>query len=95
MLTKQDFINYMEKTYNFSDGLLFGFKDVGDICQFFITVEPIFGDDWAVHSDEYWEWCSANLTGKTFCFFSDSDNKVEWWGFTNEQDIMWWKLKWA
>jgi len=44
---------------------------------------------------EYWDWCNNNLKGQLLCYLSDSEELEEWWGFTEESDIIWWKLKWG
>ena len=46
---------------------------------------------------EYWTWCNANLRGQARCYMQNEEegNCWEWWGFTDQQDVVLWMLKWA
>jgi hypothetical protein len=59
--------------------------------EWFVCVEPI-----GVHrfKSSYYDWCNKTLKGPVRCYSSDSDDKKEWWGFTNKEDIVLWMLKW-
>lgn len=61
-------------------------------CQWFVCVEPL-----QIHSDQagYFDWCHDMLEGRVCCYYSDTDNRKEWWGFTCKEDLVLWKLKWA
>ena len=48
-----------------------------------------------VAKDNYWSWCRANLKGEVRCFYLDSDNDRECWGFTRYDDIPLWILRWG
>lgn len=61
-------------------------------CEWFVCVPPV-----EVHSfkEDYWSWCNENLAGAVRCFSSDSDNLREWWGFTDQADMVLWTLRWS
>ena len=42
----------------------------------------------------YWDWCNQNMKGKLLCYWSNSEQQEEWWGFTNQSDIVFWTLGW-
>ena len=67
-----------------------------DQCVHFVCVRPL-NIDWGgdVEYNEYWAWCGEQLAGYVRCFSSNDRNQEEWWGFTDESDIMLWVLKWA
>lgn len=49
---------------------------------------------------QYWKWCNEKLKSTLACYYSDSDNKEEYWGFSGheqvvQQDILLWLLKWS
>lgn len=66
-------------------------EESGSPSQWFVCVNPI-----GVHrfKFDYYAWCNKTLKGRVRCYSSDSDNKKEWWGFTNKEDIVLWTLKW-
>lgn len=92
VLTRKEFSEYFNK-------LGHGLGDSGSIlweadrgyprCQYFISVKPISMPS----SDEYWDWCEKNLKGHVRCFSSNCE--IEYWGFTDKNDILWWLLKWS
>lgn len=43
---------------------------------------------------DYWSWCDANLKGMVRCYMLDEQADAEWWGFTNQEDLLIWMLKW-
>ena len=64
-------------------------------CQWFICIKPVWMREGA--KEEYWKWCNENLTGKVLCYSSSgSDREIqeEWWGFSDKQDLTWWRLRW-
>lgn len=66
-----------------------------DTCEYFICVgpvRPVWDDD---DAGLFWDWNEENLQGHVRCFSSNSRDREEWWGFTDESDIMLWILKWA
>lgn len=53
----------------------------------FVCIKPIpLEDDW-------FTWIEENCDGKVMCF--SSNEKEEWWGFTNRDDIFLFLLRWA
>lgn len=66
-------------------------EDTKEPSNWFVCVEPI---EVSRFKRAYWDWCNSTLTGKVRCYSSDTDNKKEWWGFTNQEDIVIWTLKW-
>ena len=59
--------------------------------SWFVCVKPIGAHRFKW---EYWNWCNTTLRGQVRCYSSDPDDKKEWWGFTNKDDIVVWTLKW-
>jgi hypothetical protein len=57
--------------------------------QYFIKIEPI-----SFSKSNFWRWCYQNLKGQVRCFSSSIDSREEWWGFTDQSDIVWFSLKW-
>lgn len=66
--------------------------DAGGPSQWFVCVEPLGVNGYKF---EYYNWCTTTLKGRVRCYSSDSDDKKEWWGFTDKQDIVLWTLKWT
>jgi hypothetical protein len=62
-------------------------------CQYFVCVKPIVFDGWEKHT--YWDWVNTTLQGDVTCYSSDDRERQEWWGFTKEEDVPIWILKWA
>lgn len=60
--------------------------------QWFICVSPITP---AIKKRraEYLHWCQRNLAGSVLCFSGGAAE--EWWGFTEETDILLWTLRWC
>lgn len=56
--------------------------------KWFVCVRPIGA------SPKYWDWCKKNLKGHVLCYASDPTEGMEWWGFTEQEDVAWWMLKW-
>jgi len=67
-------------------------RDLATTPQWFLLLSHSVGVN-TYGKAEYWEWCHKNMRGKTRCY-SSSDTE-EWWGFTNQDDIMLWVLRWA
>lgn len=61
----------------------------------FICVTPIRVLNPLRNKTLFWEWCRDHLQGKVFCYSCDTINGEEWWGFTDESDIVLWVLKWT
>lgn len=62
----------------------------------FVNVRPVTeGKGYTGLPKDYWPWCKTNLRGRVLGYYSDRDNQIEWWGFTNKDDILLWTLKWA
>lgn len=59
--------------------------------EWFVCVKPL-----RVHQfkSDYYGWCRSALSGLVRCYSSDTDNQKEWWGFTQHEDIVLWKLRW-
>ncbi len=70
-------------------------------CTHFVMVKPLpfflryHRDGRGNAKGEYWNWVKQYCNGEVFCFLSNSDDKIEWWGFTDELDINWWLLRWS
>lgn len=67
--------------------------------QWFVCVAPVCdrtkGKNYTGTPADYWTWCREKLQGRVLGYYSDRDNGIEWWGFTNQDDILLWTLKWA
>jgi hypothetical protein len=61
-------------------------------CEYFVCVDPIWDDP--IVKRDYWKWVEHTLKGDVICFSSDKRERSEWWGFTHEEDILIWSLKW-
>ncbi len=61
-------------------------------CEWFVCVKPLS----AIRTSKelFWDWCEENLKGQCRCFSSDFMRRSEWWGFTHEEDVPIWMLKW-
>ena len=71
-------------------------ETVGPVhCEWFVETRTF--SDWNTYDQMqgYWDWCISTLTGDVRCFSVDTDNNLEWWGFTDYTDIAIWLLKWA
>lgn len=64
------------------------------LCGWFVIVKQLRLSKKGTKSD-YWLWCSENLQGYVRCFWSDSENDQECWGFTDYNDICLWMLRWS
>jgi hypothetical protein len=62
--------------------------DLGEECQYFLFI-PVM-QRW--NKNDFWEWSDKLLIGKTRCFMRGDSGEV--WGFTNEDDISMFLLKW-
>lgn len=60
-------------------------------CEWFVCIRPLGVQHF---KKQYWAWCDENLVGTCRCFSSSVEGPEEWWGFTNEDDIALWMLKW-
>lgn len=65
------------------------------IPEWFVCVYPIKIGETRQDCQDFWDWCADNLSGKLLCYMSDTDDQEEWWGFTNQKDIVLWMLRWA
>ena len=66
-------------------------------CQYFVLAEGRRRryQTWSELHDEYWTWCTETLAGDVRCFWANNESGEEWWGFTEQDDIPIWILKWA
>jgi len=97
VLTRPEFIDYFRNLDHRIDGTdplcPLWIPEEGHItCHWFVRVSPL-----GIHKFKwkYYDWCNRALQGKVRCFSSSSEEQEEWWGFTHEQDITAWILKWA
>lgn len=94
------------KWLNLRDKRLGGKNCVAWSCEpkkhpslWFVNVRPIAMQsdntrNWDLHR-EYWNWCSKNVNGRILGYYCDTDNQIEWWGFTHKEDILPWLLRWS
>lgn len=68
------------------------------ICSEWFVCCPVIGgitnNNWRDIRDRYRQWCADNLTGNILCYYSSTNDDIEWWGFGNKDDIVLWSLKW-
>ena len=63
-------------------------------AQWFVCVTPL--KLVSADKEQFWNWCNTQLKSSVACYYSDSDNKEEYWGFSGElPEILIWLLKWA
>ncbi len=93
MLSREEFAHYFNAL---KEGL--GDKnsplwvpDEEEPSEWFVCVSPIGVSRFKW---EYYNWCNTTLRGRVRCYSSDPDDKKEWWGFTNKEDVVVWTLKW-
>ena len=97
VLARSEFIDYFRNLDHRIDGAdplspLWIPEEDGDVtCNWFVCVPPLGVDKFKW---KYFEWCNQALCGKVRCFSSDAEGQKEWWGFTHQEDIMIWMLKW-
>jgi hypothetical protein len=61
-------------------------------CGWFILCKSIKISDDSLVKQDYWQWCNEHCKGNIFCFSSSEEE--EWWGFSRQEDIMLWVLRW-
>ena len=62
----------------------------------FVIVQPIALGSAYDDYNYYYAWCKENLQSHVLCYYSDSENLEEAWGFGGpESDITMWMLKWV
>lgn len=101
VLTREEFSdhwNNIQSGLGDSDSALWSLEQRDEImCRYFIlTDSPIFdrknyndGEDfWG----NFWNWCRQYLQGSVYCY--SSNQRGEWWGFTDRDDIVLWSLRW-
>lgn len=60
--------------------------------HWFCSIRPIVD---TIDKAEFHQWNREHLQGKVRCYSSNSDDKIEWWGFNDYNDILIWMLKWS
>lgn len=71
--------------------------------RLFVIVKPLkltYDDSGNGRKRDYWNWCDKNLNSKVKCYYSDSENQEEYWGFSGNElnlknDVLVWLLKWT
>lgn len=63
-----------------------------NLFKLFVNVRPVRISD-NLNKNNFFDWCNKNCKGIVRCF--SSNYTEEWWGFTNEDDIVLWLLKWT
>lgn len=66
-------------------------------CQYFVLAQGRrkWHKTWSESHDEYWTWCTETLKGHVRCFWANNETGEEWWGFTEQDDVPIWILKWV
>ena len=94
MLTRLEFAQYfnsLRQGLGDPDSPLWDIEE--EPCNYFIAVKPVNFWDEEGTKPEYWDWCNKYCKGKLVCY--SSSDEEEWWGFTDQQDILLWTLRWA
>lgn len=66
----------------------------GKQCEWFAEVDCIFYPGIPYQEQQnFWSWCEQHCQGQVFCYSSSADREL--WGFTCENDITFWVLKWG
>lgn len=98
--TREQFTEYVKDYFNDGlitnpDGALWCPEENGKhVCKSFVVTHNIWKIN-GVHKPEYWDWCNSNTKGKVLCFWCDTENNRECWGFTDPEDIFLWMLRWT
>ena len=64
-------------------------------CNYFVCIQPIVGSSEHAFHEEYWDWVDNTLQGQTRCFCTNAGAEEEWWGFTEEADVVIFLLRWS
>ena len=71
------------------------FSTIKITCEYFIQTKIFLNYSDPTEKERYHAWCKETLFGQVRCFSSDTDNQIEWYGFTNREDAVIWTLKWS
>jgi len=102
ILTRDQFIRIMQGKFgNLSAHPIWCVEDSKNHppASYFVKVVPLkLSYDNIKH--QYWKWCNEKLKSTLRCYYSDSDNEEEYWGFSGpdqlvQQDISMWLLRWS
>lgn len=93
MLSRQEFadhFNSLDERLGKPDSPLW-IPDDNLPSEWFVCVKPL-----GIHKlkEEYYAWCKSALKGRVRCYSSSPEEEQEWWGFTHQEDIVAWTLKW-
>lgn len=94
LLTRTEFIKYANKHWprigtDNTSPLWIPEVSLGEKCQYFLFIPMM--QRW--NKSDFWEWSDKLLIGKTRCFMRGNDGEI--WGFTNEDDINMFLLRWS
>jgi hypothetical protein len=97
--TREEFKYWINTNFNGVDSLADSAlwipeNDMAGQCEWFVHVGRVDTGK-TISKFNYWQWCHSNLQGLTRCFYSDTDNDRECWGFTDYDDIPIWLLRWG
>lgn len=88
--SRKEFISQWEDHLINSEGPMWAYeKFIKHKSVYFIKIKPVRT---ATCREEFHSWCKQHLSRPVICY--SSSESEEWWGFSNEQDINIWCLKW-
>lgn len=64
------------------------------VCTAQIDVFDTENGDRTSDRTNYWNWCTENLSDYPICYSSSYEDNTEWWGFSTQEDIVRWMLRW-
>lgn len=95
ILTRSEFADYfngLRPGLGNADSPLWIPEDGADPSEWFVCVSPRQAHQYKI---DFWQWCHQCLLGQVRCYSSSDEEQQEWWGFTNQKDIVLWLLKWS
>jgi len=99
VLDRQQFIQYWEDVVpdvGETSSAMWAYEDTCEKkSEWFTCVRPL--DAHRGHDKKiiYWQWCNSNCVGQILCYSTNREEQEEWWGFSHQEDIAFWLLKWA
>ena len=104
VLTRKEFVARMETLVQIgrvcNDHIIWeGEKGQKIRCEYFVYIaNPIDTNNLATDPDSkrkipFWDWVEENVVGHMSCYSSSING--EWWGFTHNDSVALWLLKWG
>jgi hypothetical protein len=69
---------------------------LGPPSEWFVQTRNIDADPaYQARGFDFRAWCDQNLQGLARCYMVDESTGMDWWGFTHQDDIVFWQLRWG